>query len=100
MKNHIDIRQINRRTSNLISYVQRIHTDTEIPKTVKKMRCVCYSELRRAGRGLGLQRAGMQSTGRWKGVFGKQMFSEPQKQWDLEDFDQTGLARYLPVYHT
>lgn len=27
-------------------------------------------------------------------------FLGTQKQWDMEDFDQTGLAMFLPVYHT
>jgi len=35
-KNQIDMRQVNRRKSNVISYVKGIHTDTEIPETVRQ----------------------------------------------------------------
>lgn len=31
-------------------------------------------------------------------MFGKQWVT--QKQWDVKDFDQTGLARFPPFYHT
>ena len=34
-ENQIDMRQINRRKSNLILYMQGIHTDMDIPKTGK-----------------------------------------------------------------
>lgn len=44
-ENQISMRQINARRSNLVAYVQVIHTDMEIPKIVR----LCYSELRRKG---------------------------------------------------
>lgn len=47
-KNHINMRQINRRKSSLISYIGGIHTNVEIPKT-DKMRYVCHSEIREQG---------------------------------------------------
>ena len=36
IKNHLDMRHINRRKSNLIAYLWGIHTDTEISKTLKQ----------------------------------------------------------------
>ena len=35
-KNHIDMRQINRRKSSLIVYEWGIHTDMELPKTIRQ----------------------------------------------------------------
>ena len=55
------MRQIDRRKSNLISYVWGISTGEEIPKT-GKMRYICHSG--EGGRDMGLQREGMQFTGR------------------------------------
>lgn len=40
--------QINRRKSNLIVYIQAIHTDMEILKT-GKMKTICHPELRSRG---------------------------------------------------
>ena len=45
-KNQIDMRQINRRISNLILYIQGSHTNMEIPKA-GKMRYICHSDLRK-----------------------------------------------------
>lgn len=57
-----DTRQSNRKRSNLIVYVQGIHSDMKIPKTVGRMRSICHLELRRRMWGLGLQRKGMHLT--------------------------------------
>ena len=46
------MKQINRRKSNLIVYIQEIHTDTEIPKT-GKMKDICQPELRSRVQGSG-----------------------------------------------
>ena len=59
----IDMRWVNRRKSNLLEYTWEIHTDMEIPETGQK-KYLWHSELRRRGRGLGLQKEGMQFTGK------------------------------------
>lgn len=35
-KNQVDIRRINGRKSNIVVYIQGIHTDMEVPKTMKQ----------------------------------------------------------------
>ena len=35
-KNQVDMRGLNRQKSNLIAYIQGIHTDMEIPKAVRQ----------------------------------------------------------------
>lgn len=50
----------------------------------------------------GLQRERIQFTGRWTlvNVWKRNIYGSIQKQWGIENTDQAGLARFLPVYCT
>lgn len=48
-------------------------TRIEVPQAVKQLMPICYSELRKNGRGLGLQREKSNSHGDEKQMFDKQM---------------------------
>jgi len=74
----------------------------EIPKS-GKMRDICHSELRRRGRSLVLQRDGKQSSGimkKSKCSVNNYILGHSETTGQREDCDQTGLARFFPVYHT
>ena len=52
------MRQINKRKSNLIPYIQEIHTDMGILK-IGRIRSICYPELGEGQKALRLQKEGM-----------------------------------------
>ena len=94
------MRQINRSKSNSILYVQGIHKDMEIPKRIGQNEVYLSS-------GTKEKWVGVRDFKESNAIHRKMKESEylvnkcslgQQKLGSTEDFDQTSLARFLPLY--
>ena len=75
--------------------------DMKVPKILTKNRYICHPELRRSGWGSGTSRGRktiLREMKMSKCSVNKCLLDNLAPQWDKEDFDQTGLPRFLPDY--
>ena len=67
------------------------------------MRYICQSRLRRRGQESGIskgKKAIHRKNEKSKCLISKCLLGHPETMGHREDFDQIGLAGFLPVYHT